>query len=232
MSLLFKLTIAMQNGLPLVSPGELADPQAALALVVLCKGLLPVWSRHLAACRGQSEAAVTEMLKAFADIRPHINMAERQSQQINDALSQSADGVAGLVGACEQVLAPALQDAQLPASARLAIEQALSMVRTTVGALEEIAKPFQHETQRVAEQVERMYMGFQYQDRTSQMTALLEGDLTRLQSSLDLTAADVPSLAEWLAQLEARYAMAEQHQNHHADSTGSPAADENETTFF
>ena len=155
MSLLFKLTIAMQNGLPLVSPGELADPQAALALVVLCKGLLPVWSRHLAACRGQSEAAVTEMLKAFADIRPHINMAERQSQQINDALSQSADGVAGLVGACEQVLAPALQDAQLPASARLAIEQALSMVRTTVGALEEIAKPFQHETQRVAEQVER-----------------------------------------------------------------------------
>lgn len=222
----------MQNGFSLVSPSERSDPQTALALVVLCKGILPVWSRHLAACRGQSETAVTEMLKAFADIHPHIDRAERQSQQVNSTLSQSFDGAVGLVTACEHVLAPTLQDSGLSAANRVAIEQVLSMVRTTVGTLEELAKPFPQETQRVAEQVERMYMGFQYQDRTSQMTTLLEDDLSRLQASLDLTAAHVPNLAEWLAQLEARYAMAEQHHNHHAISTGRPVADDNETTFF
>ena len=51
------------------------------------------------------------------------------------------------------------------------------MVHKAVTALENIAKPFHHETQMVAAQVERMYIGFQYQDRISQMMALLADDM-------------------------------------------------------
>ena len=222
----------MQNGNP-PAPGEeqsLRDPDALLSL---CAGLLPVWARHLATSRAQSEVAVAEMLKAFADIGPHINMAERQSQQINDALAQPIGGLTGLVEACEQALTPVMLDSTLPTTSRQAIETVLSMVRNTVGALEQIAKPFQHQTQMVAEQVERMYMGFQYQDRISQMMTLLEGDIADLQTALARTVGPPPDLAAWMEKLESRYAMAEQHDDHTgASPPGVTTGQDNETTFF
>ena len=67
----------------------------AVAVVDLCSGLLPVWGRHMSTAPAQSEVAVTLMLKAFADIGPDIELAERQSAQINDALAQPVDGVDG-----------------------------------------------------------------------------------------------------------------------------------------
>ena len=204
---------------------------AAPALVALCAGILPVWARHLAASRAQSEVAVTQMLQAFADIGPHINMAERQSQQITDALSQSDDGVTGLSQACERVLGPLLNDSQLPPGGSEAIGQVLTMVRTAVTALEKIAKPFTHETQMVAEQVERMYVGFQYQDRISQMMALLESDIARLQDAVDGKTTELPELDAWLMRLESQYAMEEQRLNHSGAVTGG-ADDDKETTFF
>lgn len=222
----------MQNGNP-PAPGEgqsLSDPNALLGL---CAGLLPVWARHLATSRAQSEVAVAEMLKAFADIGPHINMAERQSQQINDALAQPIGGVIGLVAACEQALTPVLQDSTLAAPSRLAIESVLSMVRNAVGALEQIARPFQHQTQMVAEQVERMYIGFQYQDRINQMMTLLEGDIVDLQAALSETGVAPPNLTAWMEKLESRYAMAEQHDDHTgAPTAGAQPSQDNETTFF
>jgi methyl-accepting chemotaxis protein len=222
----------MQNHIPVVS-GDEVELRSLRAQLELCGGLLPVWGRHLSTSRVQSESAVTEMLQAFSDIGPHINMAERQSKQINDALAQPIGGVTGLVEACEKVLQPVLQEGGLTSSSRLAVEQVLEMVRNAVGAMEQISKPFQHETQMVAEQVDRMYMGFQYQDRISQMLALIEGDITRLQEALAGDAAHIPDLAAWLVRLESQYAMTEQHQDHRADNDAGPANNgSNETTFF
>ena len=190
-----------------------------------------MWARQLAASRSQSEVAVTQMLQAFADIGPHINMAERQSQQITDALSQADGGVTGLAQACERAMAPLLQNPQTPPDAAQAIEQVLDMVRNAVAALEMIAKPFTHETQMVAEQVERMYIGFQYQDRISQMMALMESDIARLQHVVDGSSGELPDLGAWLERLESQYAMEEQRQNH-SGSASDGAQDDKETTFF
>ena len=199
----------------------------------LCLGVLPVWLRHLGTSREQSEVAVTQMLKAFADIVPHINRAELQSQQITEALSQPDGGITHINVACDRVLAPVLADAALPESARVAIGEVMGMVRSAVQALDHIAKPFSHETQMVAEQVERMYMGFQYQDRISQMMALLEGDIGRMQDAIAAKGVGTPDLAAWLEHLESQYAMREQHQDHQASaSPGDVAGDSNETTFF
>ncbi len=222
----------MHNGIASASSdGQVSS--APQALLGLCAGLLPVWGRHLATSRAQSELAVTEMLQAFSDIGPHINMAERQSQQINDALAQPIGGVTGLVGACEQVLAPVLADANVSTTTAAAIEHVLEMVRHAVGVLEQVARPFQHETQMVAAQVDRMYMGFQYQDRISQMMALLEGDMVKLQEALSAGEAQAPDLAAWLVQLEAQYAMREQHEDHSGLAENVCASDgDNETTFF
>jgi ABC-type transporter Mla subunit MlaD len=214
------------------SKDPLRNAQPGQELVALCAGVLPIWARHLATSRAQSEVAVTEMLQAFADIGPHIHRAERQSLQITEALSQSDGGVTGLTLACERVLTPIINSEELTAASRLALQQVLTMVGQAVNALEEIAKPFTHETQMVAAQVERMYVGFQYQDRISQMMALLEGDIARLQATLGADATP-PSLVAWLEHLESQYAMAEQRKVHPNSGDGATGAgDSNETTFF
>jgi methyl-accepting chemotaxis protein len=113
------------------------------------------------------------------------------------------------------------------------MSKVLKMVGSAVSALENISKPFNHETQMVAEQVERMYVGFQYQDRISQMMALLEGDIARLREAIEKQGEDLPHLTAWLADLESKYAMAEQHQDHHgAGSSATGDGANNETTFF
>lgn len=211
---------------------EEVPPNTALARVALCQAILPVWGRHLATSRAQSEGSVTEMLRAFAEIGPHINMAERQSQQINDALAQPVDGVMGLANACAHVLAPVLASEGVPFATRAAIEQVLGLVQSSVAALEGIAKPFQHETQMVAAHVERMYMGFQYQDRISQMLNLLEADVARLQQVFSCPDVLPPDAATWLAELESHYAMAEQRRNHEAERADKTTPDCDETTFF
>lgn len=213
-------------------PNGAFDVARAAGLLDLCAGLLPVWQRHLTTSRAQSETAVAQMLQAFSDIGPHINMAERQSQQINDALVQSDGGMAGLAEACERALQPLLQDANIAESGKSALHSVIAMVRRSVDALEQIAKPFQHETQMVAQQVERMYIGFQYQDRISQLMALLEQDMDRLQEALAVPGAAVPELKAWLGQLESRYAMAEQRENHTGAAAVRSEPESNETTFF
>jgi len=79
----------------------------------------------------------------------------------------------------------------------------------------------------LTEPVERLYQGFQYQDRISQMVALILQDMQRLQQAL-LQGDSSLDAALWLARLESAYVMADQHQHH-----GSASADgSDETTFF
>lgn len=217
-------------GMP-IPTDKVAATDAAQALVALCSGVLPVWVRHLAASRAQSETAVSEMMQAFANISPHLHSAQQQSLQITAALSPGDQSLTGLAQACENVLTPLRENAQLPAGGVAAIDSALALVRDAVTAIEQINRPFSQETYAVAEQVERMYIGFQYQDRISQMIALLEADIGRLQEVVEGRLADTPELQSWLARLEEQYVMAEQRKNHARDDKAGPDADD-ELTFF
>ena len=213
------------------TPDIAAAEQAVHTLIHLCSGVLPVWARHVAASRAQSETAVTEMMQAFAAISPHLQTAQRQSQEITEALSQGDGTITGLAQACEGALAPLRGHAALPAGGAAAIDAALALVRNAVHTIEQVNRPFSHETYAVAAQVERMYIGFQYQDRISQMIALLETDIARLQESLSGGASAAPELRAWLSRLEDQYAMAEQRQSHVGGPDAGPVAD-NELTFF
>ncbi|MDT8990108.1 hypothetical protein RQP54_04460 [Curvibacter sp. APW13] len=206
------------------------DDGVARAKVQLCASVIPVWVRHLAESRLQSEQAVSQMLQAFSDIDPHINRAERQALEITQALSQADGGITKLTAACERTLAPVLADPGLSQASAQAIRTALGLVQSAVEALEQIAKPFSHETQMVAAQVERMYIAFQFQDRISQMMALLESDIDRMQHTLQDQSTGVPRSEEWLAQLASQYAMKEQRENH--DGARDGAVGNEETTFF
>jgi methyl-accepting chemotaxis protein len=105
-----------------------------------------------------------------------------------------------------------------------------------VDGLEKIAKPFDRETQLVSRQVDRMYVGFQYQDRISQMMALLHTDMQRLNDAIadDKTAPDALGSAFWLSRLESQYAMAEQRQDHRGGlpTDGDGSGDANDDSIF
>lgn len=212
-----------------------STPEMNQALVALCSAVLPVWGRQLATSRAQSEGAVSEMISAFAKIGPHLDMAVRQSRQITAALSSDGDGMVSVAQACENELAPLL--ARVDADAVAAISRVMAMIAQSVSALEQVAKPFEHETQMVGQQVERMYVGFQYQDRTSQMMTLLHEDIQRLHAVMADPGIDAEALGQdvWLHRLESQYATAEQRQDHVADAASSQAqfpATDIETTFF
>lgn len=87
------------------------------------------------------------------------------------------------------------------------------------------------------QQAERMMVGLQYQDRISQMMALLSTDMQRLQQTMAAPGTDAEALSStaWLARLEAGYAMAAQRNAHHesdgGDGTDKPRPDA-EPDFF
>ena len=83
------------------------------------------------------------------------------------------------------------------------------------------------------ENVESMYMALQYQDRYGQMLSLLHEDMDRLLAlvgSPNSVGHDFDA-ANWLANLESKYAMTEQYRDHSGRSDPPQSAD-NETSFF
>jgi ABC-type transporter Mla subunit MlaD len=199
--------------------------QNALALVDLSEQILPVWARQLVSSCQHSEEAVQQMLDAFDELGPHLDLAVRQSKEITAALAQSEGGMTQLAKACDAVLQPVLSGCT--AEAVEAIHQVIAMITSCVEALENIAKPFARETQIISLQVDRMYEGFQYQDRISQMLTLLHQDMSRLRQAIHQSDTSV-SAAKWLERLAATY-VTEQHQQH--DDTQGAVVDDG-TTFF
>ncbi len=212
----------MTGLMPVVQPSS----QAALALVDLSLQVLPVWARHLLASCKQSEGAVQQMLAAFDELGPHLDLAVRQSKEITAALAQGDGGITLLSQACEAVLQPVLSGCT-PQAAE-AISRVMCMIAACVDALEKIAKPFARETQIVSLQVDRMYEGFQYQDRISQMLTSLHEDIERLRLAFHQSDTTV-SGDQWLERLASTYVMIEQHQ-HHGETHDVTLDDE--TTFF
>ena len=207
--------------------------EQARALVALSAHVLPVWARQLAGSRSQSEGAVADMLAAFAEIGPYLDLASRQARQLSDALSQGPGSMAQLAQSCELVLQPVMQSGS--PEARAAVAEVMSMIHARVDALEQVAQPLAHETRMVSLQVERMYKCFQYQDRISQMMTLLHEDIERLRVAMTAPDLKPDELGpdKWLERLESQYVMAEQHQQH-AGLVGKLLAspDDDDTTFF
>ena len=191
------------------------------SLTGLYQAVVPLWQRHLATAQDHAELAVTEMLAAFTDIHPYLERSLHQSQQLQAALMASDDGLDHLAQVCDSHLLPLAPG--LDADGADAVLQVLDAVHRMVGRVERITRPVSTDTPHLLRQVERMLVGLQYQDRISQMMALLAGDMQRLQDTLADPATDIRDVCSkaWLARLESGYAMEAQRHAHH--DAGGPA---------
>jgi methyl-accepting chemotaxis protein len=115
----------------------------------------------------------------------------------------------------------------------VAVQRMLHSFAGIEGQLKQCAELAELSESPAQENVESMYMALQYQDRYGQMLSLLHEDMGRLLAMIrNPTSVDHDfDAAKWLANLESKYAMTEQHGNHSGKSDEQQAAD-NETSFF
>lgn len=83
-------------------------------------------------------------------------------------------------------------------------------------------------------QRDRMYQGFQYQDRLNQMLDLVVRDIQRLYAVLnEEDGADMPLRAtEWVERLQSEFVMAEQHGLAPSSNLAHDSEAGNDVTFF
>lgn len=204
----------------------------ALALSDLSLRVLPIWARQLATSRSQSDAAVHEMLAAFAVIGPFLQKVQHQAGEITKAMNPGAGGVGliGLADACEKELAPILQSGDTRKAD--SVQRVLELIRQAAGNVQNATLPVVHDVLAATDKVDQMYVGFQYQDRINQIMALLQEDMTRLHRFLEQGQTDALDADAWLARLESLYAMAEQRLDHGKNAGDSAAPAHSETSFF
>lgn len=111
-------------------------------------------------------------------------------------------------------------DAELEAQAEAAARSAIGGLVRSVGEVRRSTQGLKEASAAVRNEVERVLMGFQSQDRLSQMLAGITTDMQRLSDWLvddgDLGAAQA---ADWLARLESSYTMDEQRHQHHGNAS-------------
>jgi methyl-accepting chemotaxis protein len=79
--------------------------------------------------------------------------------------------------------------------------------------------------------VENLLFSLQYQDRVSQILAVIDEDMRRFREQVG--AEQLPSPEEWLRQLSTNYTMDDERDNHaSARSKGRPTKPSEELTFF
>lgn len=69
-----------------------------------------------------------------------------------------------------------------------------------------------------------MLVSFQYQDRMSQVLAVVSEDLRRLQAQAHAPPDELPSAAQWLGRLASSYTMVEEYQAHGGSQSDAAAA--------
>lgn len=96
----------------------------------------------------------------------------------------------------------------------------ISGLLQSLGEVNRSSRDLQEASVAVHEEVERAMMGFQTQDRLSQMLNCVTDDINRLtdwlQQGGDLSASQA---GEWLARLDASYTMEEQRSEHHGNTS-------------
>jgi hypothetical protein len=201
----------------LSSASEAPELALANALLGLCGQVLPIWQRQLESTRIQAEQAVATMLSAFSVIGPRLRDAAHAAHDLVQGRpdGQSPMGLQGLLGEClrelEQLRSDLLPDSvvRLQRATGL-VRQGISACDNGMAALVSLGDPI------LAESIEQMYVGFQFQDRINQILALVQEDLCRLDQALQALEPDVQVLdaREWLQRLQSMYATAEQRQAH------------------
>ncbi len=195
---------------------------------------------NLLALNAAIEAArAGEQGRGFAVVADEVRKLSSQSGETGKRISQKVEVIAAAIGstlACADDLSA--RDDEVVTEAESVIRRVIARFNESAGALAGTAGQLEQESDGVRAQVSHVLVDLQFQDRVSQILALIERDIGRLDARLG---ADCRAMAEggrpqpfdvvdWLRQLESGYTTLEQcdHSRHDAPAP----AGESDITFF
>ncbi len=194
---------------------------------------------NLLALNAAIEAArAGEQGRGFAVVADEVRKLSTQSGETGKQISQKVELVAAAIGstlACADALSA--RDDEVVAGAEAAIRKVIGRFNDSADALAQTAGRLEQESDGVRAQVSQVLVDLQFQDRVSQILALIERDIGRLGARVGedrrvCSAGGRPQpidAAAWLRQLESGYTTLEQHDA--AAGAKAPAA-ASDITFF
>lgn len=195
---------------------------------------------NLLALNAAIEAArAGEQGRGFAVVADEVRKLSTQSGETGKQISQKVETVAAAIGGTLAAAAElSSRDDAVVAEAEAVIHGVVSRFNDSAGALVGTAGRLEEESDGVRAQVSQVLVDLQFQDRVSQILALIERDIGRLGERIG---ADRQAIAEggrpqpidaggWLRQLESGYTTLEQH-DASAARANAPAGT-GEITFF
>ncbi len=197
---------------------------------------------NLLALNAAIEAArAGEHGRGFAVVADEVRKLSTQSgetgKQIRVKVERVAAAINRTIASADQM--STTDDAMITAAGQV-IEAVLARFGASAGALSSAATRLEEESDGVRDQVGKVIVDLQFQDRVSQILSLIEKDLARLDSRLAqdreaMARGDIPAridAAAWLAQFEAGYTTLEQHTSPGRNAGAKSAAAPSNITFF
>lgn len=195
---------------------------------------------NLLALNAAIEAArAGEAGRGFAVVADEVRKLSTASGQTGQRISERVQRVGEAMGSAANVAsASAAEDSRVVVDAEGAIREVLQRLETSAQEVIESSGALQRDSREISSQIESLLVGFQFQDRISQILTLVCADMSKLQEVVrDVDPEGGADSLEkldpktWLAEIERRYAMAEQRINH-AGGQAKTANDASDITFF
>ncbi len=181
---------------------------------------------NLLALNAAIEAArAGEHGRGFAVVADQVRKLSTQSGETGKRITAKLDTVSGtMLSLLESARQNADADRQSVAGTREQIESALGRLSQAVGSLAQSSSQLRADRSEIGLRISELLVGFQFQDRTSQMLSKVAEDLDALATAITPGAAHPIDPVRWLETMRAGYSMSEQHDNHDAAGKASHGA--------